>query len=114
MKIEKKHAKAILGDQVIFDYSATVNGNKFDGSEGKGVQIELGKDLFLKGFDKQLVGVKKGDIKTVNAVLPANHPKKELANKKLNLNVKLLNIKKAIDSKIDDNFAKIDGGKRYE
>ena len=51
-------AKSILGDQVIFDYSATVNGNKFDGSEGKGVQIELGKDLFLKGFDKQLVGVK--------------------------------------------------------
>ena len=33
--------------------------NKFDGSEGKGVQIELGKNLFLKGFDEQLIGVKK-------------------------------------------------------
>ena len=32
-------AKSILGDQVIFDYSATVNGNKFDGSEGKNVQL---------------------------------------------------------------------------
>ena len=50
----------LLGDQVTFDYSATVEMvNKFDGSEGKGVQIELGKDLFLKGFDEQLVGVKK-------------------------------------------------------
>ena len=39
--------KAIIGDQVTFDYSATVDGNKFDGSEGKGVQLELGKDLFL-------------------------------------------------------------------
>ena len=47
--------------KVIFDYSATVDGNKFEGSEGKGVQIELGKDLFLKGFDEQLTGVKKGD-----------------------------------------------------
>ena len=27
--------------------------------EGKGVQLELGKDLFLKGFDEQLIGVKK-------------------------------------------------------
>ena len=51
--------KAQLGDQVIFDYNATVDGNKFDGSEGKGVQLELGKDLFLKGFDQQLIGVKK-------------------------------------------------------
>ena len=40
--------KAINGDQVTFDYLATVDGKKFDGSEGKGVQLELGKDLFLK------------------------------------------------------------------
>ena len=73
---KKENEKAVIGDQVVFDYSATVDGNKFDGSEGKGVQIELGKDLFLKGFDEQLVGVKKGDEKTVNAILPANHPKK--------------------------------------
>jgi trigger factor len=45
-------------------------------------KLELGKDLFLKGFDEQLVGVKKGEKKLLDAVLPANHPKKELANKK--------------------------------
>ena len=56
---KKESEKAINGDQVVFDYSATVDGNKFDGSEGKGVQLELGKDLFLKGFDEQLIGVKK-------------------------------------------------------
>ena len=71
--------KAMNGDQVTFDYSATVDGNKFDGSEGKGVQIELGKDLFLKGFDEQLIGVKKGYKKILDATFPANHPKKELA-----------------------------------
>ena len=47
------------GDQIVFNYSATVDGKKFDGSEGKDVQIELGKDLFLKGFDEQLIGLKK-------------------------------------------------------
>ena len=54
----------------------------FEGSKGEGVTIELGKDLFLKDFDKQLVGVKKNDKKVVEAFLPNNHPKKELANKK--------------------------------
>ena len=47
----------------------------------------MGKDLFLKGFDQQLIGVKKKDVKELEAVLPANHPKKELANKKQNLDV---------------------------
>ena len=103
--------KAINGDQVTFDYSATVDGNKFEGSEGKGVQLELGKDLFLKGFDEQLLGVKRNDTKILNAMLPANHPKKELANKKTKFECKILNVKKPIASKIDDDFAKLMGAK---
>ena len=98
--------KAKIGDQVVFDYSATINGNKFEGSEGKNVQLELGKDLFLKGFDQQLVGVKKSDLKILNAEMPTNHPKKELANKKAKFECKILNIKEAKENKIDDNFAK--------
>jgi trigger factor len=101
--------KAIIGDQVVFDYSATVDGNKFEGSEGKEVKLELGKDLFLKGFDQQLVGVKKGETKLLDAILPANHPKKELANKKTKFECKILNVNKTKKNKIDDNFAKIMG-----
>jgi trigger factor len=103
--------KAVTGNQVIFDYSATVDGNKFEGSEGKGVQLELGKDLFLKGFDQQLVGVKKGETKQIDAILPANHPKKELANKKTKFQCKILNVKKSKENIIDDNFAKMMGAK---
>ena len=75
------------------------------------MQIELGKDLFLKGFDEQLVGVKKGEKKLLDAVLPANHPKKELANKKTKFECTILNIKKSKESKINDEFAKMMGAK---
>ena len=108
---KKENESAKIGDQVTFDYSATIDNNKFDGSEGKGVQIELGKDLFLKGFDEQLVDVKKNDLKIVNSVMPPNHPKKELANKKTKFECKISNIKKPIENKIDDNFAKTMGAK---
>ncbi len=110
-EVKNENEKAINGDQVTFDYSATVDGNKFDGSEGKGVKLELGKDLFLKGFDEQLIGVKKNDKKILDATLPANHPKKELANKKTKFECKILNIKKPKASKIDDDFAKLMGAK---
>ena len=47
--------KASNGDLVIFDYKATVDGKDFQGSEGKNTQLELGKDLFIKGFDNNLI-----------------------------------------------------------
>ncbi len=108
---KKNNEKAILGDQVIFDYSATIDGNKFEGSEGKGVQLELGKNLFLKGFDEQLLNVKKDEVKILDAVMPANHPKKELANKKTKFECKIIAVKKPKETKIDDDFAKMMGAK---
>ena len=110
-EIKNENEKAIIGDQVIFDYTATVDGNKFEGSEGKGVQLELGKNLFLKGFDEQLLGVKKNDIKILEAVLPPNHPKKDLANKKTKFECKILDVKQPKANKVDDNFAKLMGAK---
>ena len=61
-------------DLVVFDYNATVDGNDFEGNEGKNTQLVLGKDLFIKGFDKQLEGVKKNDTKKVEVNLPENFP----------------------------------------
>ena len=58
-------SQAKEGDLVVFDYTATVDNKPFKGSDGKNTQLTLGKDLFLKGFDKQLTGCKKGDEKLV-------------------------------------------------
>ena len=96
---------------VAFDYTATINGKSFTGSEGKNTQLTLGKDLFLKGFDKQLIGIKKGQTKKVEVVLPENYPQKEFANKKAKFECKILEVKKPIDTKIDDDFAKNLGAK---
>ena len=54
-----KETEAKKGDLVTLDYKATIDGKDFKGNEGKNTQLTLGKDLFLKGFDKQLIGVKK-------------------------------------------------------
>jgi trigger factor len=103
--------KAKEGDLVTLDYQATVDGKEFKGSEGKNTQLTLGKDLFLKGFDKQLIGVKKDDEKIVDAVLPENFPENELVNKAAKFKCKILNIKNPEEVKIDDNFAKNLGAK---
>ena len=105
------NTKAKEGDLVALDYKATIDGKEFKGSEGKNTQLTLGKDLFLKGFDKQLIGVKKDDEKVVEATLPENYPEKELVNKKAKFNCKILSVKQPQEVKIDDDFAKNLGAK---
>ncbi len=109
-EVENK-VSSVEGDLVVFDYKATIDGKDFKGNEGKNTQLELGKDLFIKGFDKQLIGVKKNDEKIVDAILPENFPEKELANKKAKFNCKILAVKKSEKVKIDDVFAKNLGAK---
>jgi len=108
---KKENESSLLEDLVAFDYKATIDGKDFTGGEGKNTQIVLGKDLFIKGFDKELTGVKKNDIKTFEVVLPENYPQKEYANKKAKFECKILEVKKAIETKIDDELAKNLGAK---
>ena len=108
---KKNDTKSEIGDQLIFNYQATVDNKEFEGGKGEGVVIELGKDLFLQGFDKQLIGVKKNESKKVTSTLPQNHPKKELANKKAIFECKIINIKSPKKNKLDDDFAKKLGAK---
>ncbi len=104
-EVDEKYA-AKTKDLVAFDYKATVDGNDFEGNEGKNTQLVLGKDLFIKGFDKQLEGVKKNDSKKVEVNLPENFPKKELINKKAVFDCKINSVKTPEDVKINDDFAK--------
>ena len=107
---EENH-KAIKDNLVIFDYKATCEGKDFKGNEGKNTQLILGKDLFIKGFDDQLVGVKKNDTKKIEVKLPENFPEKDLINKKAIFECKVLNVKINQEVKVDDNFAKNLGAK---
>ena len=99
------------GDLISFDYVAKVDGNSFEGNEGKNTQLEIGKDLFIKGFDKQLLKSKKGDEISVEVTLPENFPKKELVGKKGIFKCKINSVKKPKEVEVTDEFAKTLGAK---
>ena len=99
------------GDLISFDYKAKVEGNDFEGNEGKNTQLEIGKDLFIKGFDKQLLKSKKGDEIIVEVILPENFPKKELIGKKGIFTCKINFVKKPKEVEVNDQFAKTLGAK---
>ncbi len=110
-KDKKETDKAKNGDLVVFDYKATIANKSFQGGEGKNTQIVLGKDLFIKGFDKQLIGAKKNETINVDSILPENYPKKEFAKKNAKFSCKILNVKEPIPTVVNDEFAKNLGAK---
>ncbi len=99
------------GDLIVFDYEAKVEGKDFNNNKGANTQIVLGKDLFIKNFDKQLIGLKKNDIKNVNVKLPENFPDKNVSDKDAVFKCKILSIKIPDQVKINDEFAKNLGAK---
>jgi trigger factor len=108
--VEKKE-KSSNEDLIIFDFEATVEGKSFEGNKGEKLQIILGKDLFIPGFDSQLVGIGKGEEKIVKVNLPENYPNKDLAGKPSEFKCKIIEVKKPESQKIDDDFAKNFGAK---
>ena len=110
-KDKKDDEKSQNGDLVVFDYKATVDDQNFEGGEGKNTQIILGKDLFIKNFDKHLLGVKKNQEVTAEVILPENYPNKKYSNKKAKFFCKILNVKKSEITQINDEFAKNLGAK---
>ena len=105
------NTKSSEGDLVVLDYKATIDGKDFTGGEGKNTQLVLGKDLFIKGFDKQLIGVKKNEEKLVDVILPESYPQKEFAKKNAKFICKIINVKKSQEVIINDEFAKNLGAK---
>ena len=110
-KDKKDDEKSQNGDLIVFDYKATVDDQNFEGGEGKNTQIILGKDLFIKNFDKHLLGVKKNQEVTAEVILPDNYPNKKYSNKKAKFFCKILNVKKSEITQINDEFAKNLGAK---
>jgi len=67
--------------------------------------ILIGKDYFVPGFDKQIIGAKKGETKKFSLPYPENHHQKNLAGKMVQFEVE---IKAVYDRKLpelNDEFA---------
>lgn len=77
--IREDDEAAQLGDQVVIDFVGTKDGVEFEGGSGENYPLELGSGSFIPGFEEQLVGVKKGEVKDVEVTFPENYQAADLA-----------------------------------
>jgi len=70
------------------------------------IWYKLGSDQLPPSFHRELLGAKIGDEKLIETTIPSDHPRRELAGKKIRLNVKVKDIRKERLPELNDEFAK--------
>ena len=105
-EIEITDRAAENGDNVIIDYSGSVDGVLFDGGTAEKQPLLLGSGQFIPGFEEQIVGKNIGDEFDVNVTFPTEYHAENLAGKAAVFKVKLHSINKIELPELDDDFAK--------
>jgi trigger factor len=95
---------AASGDAVVVDFSGTIDGEPFEGSESRDFTIELGAEGLLAEFDAELVGASAGDERTVEVSFPDDHQPADLAGKTANFAVTVKEVREKQLPDLDDDF----------
>lgn len=94
------------GDIADIDYVGKINGEEFEGGSSEGYHLEIGSGTFIEGFEEGLVGVKKGETKSIELTFPEDYGNTEYAGKDAVFEVTVNNIYETVKPEITDEFIK--------
>ncbi len=93
-------------DTANIDFEGFVDGKAFEGGKGENFNLVIGSNQFIPGFEDALIGMKKGEKRSIDVTFPENYQAAHLAGKKAKFDVTLHKILQKDSTKIDDEFAK--------
>ncbi len=102
----KRKRKSKIGEVLVIDFSATVNGESLKNGRGENFNLALGANSFLPGFDEQLVGAKEGEEHSINVILPDSYPDPSVQGKEAVFEVAIKKHLEPEDLTITDELAK--------
>src|SRR6202451_1592912 len=99
-------AKAENGDRVTISFKGTTDGIPFDGGTGENIQVTIGSNSFIPGFEEQLLGVGAGETRTLKVAFPKNYASEKLAGQPAEFETTATLIEAPQETEINDDFAK--------
>jgi trigger factor len=99
-------AAAEKGDKLTIDFVGKIGGEPFEGGTGTDVDVIIGSNTFIPGFEEQVVGMKAGESRTVTATFPENYLPRHLAGKEATFDVTAKSVAAPGELAMDDAFAK--------
>ena len=99
-------SKAEAHDRVTVDFDGKIDGVAFEGGEGRDVEVRIGSNTFIPGFEDQLVGAVVGEKRVIHATFPEAYAVPALSGKAAEFDVTVKAIAAPEALAIDDEFAK--------
>jgi trigger factor len=99
-------AKAENGDRVTVSFKGSIDGTLFEGGTGENIQVVVGSNTFIPGFEEQLLGMAAGETRTLKVSFPKNYTNLELAGKPAEFETTATLVEAPQDTEINDEFAK--------
>jgi trigger factor len=99
-------ANAASGDRVTISFKGTINGTPFEGGTGENIQVTIGSNTFIPGFEEQLIGIATGETRSLKVSFPKNYANDKLAGQPAEFETTATLIEAPQETKIDDEFAK--------
>jgi len=93
------------GDRIGLSFKGSINGEAFAGGSADHAHLTVGSGEFIPGFEEQLVGMKKGETKTIEVTFPKDYAQENLAGKKADFEVSILHADAPKKGELDDGFA---------
>ncbi|OGA54078.1 MAG: trigger factor [Betaproteobacteria bacterium RIFCSPLOWO2_12_FULL_62_13] len=103
---EPAERAAEQGDRLTITYRGTIDDNEFSGSSARDQAVVLGDGRRLPDFDKRLLGMKAGEVKTFELRFPDDYHGKEVAGKTARFEVTVAQIAVPGLPALDAEFAK--------
>jgi len=99
-------AKAETGDRVTVSFKGTINGTPFDGGTAENIQVTIGSNTFIPGFEEQLIGIAAGETRALKVSFPTNYGNTKLAGQPAEFETTATSIEAPQATVINDEFAK--------
>ncbi|MBE9397723.1 trigger factor [Pontibacterium sp. N1Y112] len=92
------------GDRVKIDFAGTIDGEAFDGGKGEGMDLVLGSNTMIPGFESGLVGASAGDEKELDVTFPESYHAEELKGKDAKFAVKVQSVSAQTLAELNEEF----------
>lgn len=101
----EKDGAAVDGDALTIDFLGKIDGEAFDGGAAEKATVVIGSNQFIPGFEEGMIGLKKGDTKTVDAQFPETYQVENLKGKAATFDVTVHEVRAPAETVVDDAFA---------
>ena len=97
---------ALEKDQVIIDFTGTVDGEDFEGNSSKDFALVIGSKSMIPGFEDAIIGKKINDEFNAEVKFPDDYFKSDLAGKNANFLIKVNKVQEKQNASINEELYK--------